>query len=229
MIKLVRYHFLTLIFGNFFSLFAIPVDITLNADNSMNIVIQAENNSSESFFNELRATLSEAFSERGDQLQIGEVVDQKIPALHIRITNIHLIQNSLNFIDYHRAKSFFKEKYYFKMLLNARMFDSKLFSSLKNNQAFTANFNQFFGPDPVFMFQIEFPGRCISSNMKQENNHFFFNADYQTIISRGMLITFESARFIPSVSITMITLLFLLIFILGRYIFSMKFFRRSRS
>ncbi|MEJ2536966.1 MAG: hypothetical protein P8048_07930 [Calditrichia bacterium] len=225
MIKLALNFFLTLILGNFLSLNAIPVDITLNPDNSMNIMILWENPDSAIFFDELRTILTEAISQQEGHLQILKDMDPKIPALHFKISNLQLIQKTVNFIDYHRTKSFFKEKYYFKMLLNTRMFDSELFSSLKSNQTFIDNFNRLFGPHPVFEFRIKFPGRCISTNMLQENNHFFFKTDYQTITTHGTLLTFESSRFIPSVSITMITVLFLLIFILGRYIFSMKIFR----
>lgn len=225
MIKLAYFFFLILICGNFLSLNAIPVDITLNPDNSMNIVILGENTGSEIFLDELRTTFTKAISQQEGHLQILKDMDPKIPALHFKIINLQLIQKTLNFIDYHRAKSFFKEKYYFKMLLNPRMFDSELFLSLKDNQILNDNFYRLGGSDPVFEFRIKFPGRCISTNMVQENNHFFFKADYQTIITRGTLITFESSRFIPSVSVTMITVLFLLIFILGRYIFSMKIIR----
>jgi len=208
---------------------AIPVDITLNPDNSMDIVILSDFENSKSFFNELRSTLSGSLRDQEGYLQILEIVDSDGPVLQIRILNLQQIQNSFNFIDYHRAKSFFKEKYYFKMLLNARMFDSELFTPLKNKKHFLEQFNRLLGPDPIFEFQIEFPGRCTTTNMNRENNHLVFRTDYRTINSRGTLLTFESSRFIPSVSITMIALLFLLILILGRYIFRMKVFRQHRS
>ena len=201
---------------------AISVDMQINRDQSIEIHIWDNEVKSGNLFTELQSFILAAFKNSGCEVEKIESVNYPDPGFNIRIDDVTIMQKVLNFIDYHRSKSFFKEKYYFKLLLNSGMLESDLFIPLKKSRELAKKFDMIFNPNTIVDFQIKFPGKCTFTNMRKINGVYIFQVNYRDIKSRGTLIAFESVRFIPSVSLTVLIILFFLIFLLGRYILSKK-------
>jgi len=208
--------------GSIFNSMAISVDMQINRDQSIEIHIWDNEVKSGNLFTELQSFILAAFKNSGCEVEKIESVNYPDPGFNIRIDDVTIMQKVLNFIDYHRSKSFFKEKYYFKLLLNSGMLESDLFIPLKKSKKLAEEFDQLFNKNTIIDFQIKFPGKCTSTNTRKINGVYIFQVNYWDIKSRGTLIAFESVRFIPSVSLTVLIILFFLIFLLGRYILSKK-------
>ncbi|MEJ2049834.1 MAG: hypothetical protein P8Y60_08350 [Calditrichota bacterium] len=200
----------------------ISVDMQVNRDQSIEIHIWDNEFKSGNIFTELQSFILTAFKNSGCKIKKIESTNYPDPGLNVRIDDVRLLQKVINFVDYHRSKSFFKEKYYFKLLLNSGMLESDLFIPLNKSRELAKEFDMIFNSNTIVDFEIKFPGKCTFTNMKKINGDYIFQVNYRDIKSRGTLITFESVRFIPSVSLTVLIILFFLIFLLARYILSKK-------
>jgi hypothetical protein len=210
----------TWISGLIFNSMAMSVDMQIYQDQSMEIHIWDNEIKSDNFFTDLQSFILTECKNSGCEAKKIKSVKYPDPGLNIRIEDVRLLQKVLNFIDYHRSKSFFKEKYYFRILLNSGMLESDLFIPLKKSKKLAEKFDLMFTKNTIIDFQIKFPGKCTFTNMSKINGDYIFQVNYRDIKSRGTLITFESVRFIPSVYLAVLIILFFLIFLLGRYILS---------
>lgn len=212
--------------GNY-SLVALSIDLELKKDHSLTIVIWAESQSAKIDLKKLQSVINDGFVNSSISSTIIKSPEYIEEGLKIRIRNILSFQDTLNFIDYQYSRSFFKEKYYFRLLLNSRIFQSEFFNIL-NHRKVLEDLLFRLAKDHFFLdIRLKAPGRCVFTNMTTVGDNYIFKTGYQDFRSLGEIIIFQSSRFIPSIYLTIFFLLFLLVFILFMYI--IRRFQNRRS
>lgn len=182
------------------------LDIALRTDHSVCITLQWENEDrtgQQSQIDTLRAVIGRVFPEQIKVSGSGMGHEE----ISVIIPDIRWLQRNLNCLDYRISASFFKEKYYFKLLLNSDIIESAVFRSVLNDDVETEHFIPLFLDIEALQIICHFPGRCLSTNMRKLDGSYFYHSPYSRIMSRGDMVMFESERFIPKVALTILLIL----------------------
>ncbi len=136
--------------------------------------------------------------------------------LQIYLNDVRHLRSICNFVDYHFSKSFFKQKYYMKLLFNEQMFRSKFFQTLRDSGDSQPDYSSLFGGENLLFVCMTFPGRCLNTNMKEDDHGFYYEMSYETILKHGDAVIFDSYRFTPETYLTVLLILAVLAGILIR-------------
>ncbi len=134
---------------------------------------------------------------------------KQYPAIKLDVQNIQDFQDTLNFLDFKYKKSFFKEKYYMKIILNPALLESKFFKVLDDEGVEFSRFDQLLSGYQFLYLHVFFPGRCVATNMNHDGSGYTYRISLQEFNSRGGMVYFQSSHFISLVSITILGVLLL--------------------
>ncbi len=137
------------------------------------------------------------------------------PRLVLRITNIALLQDTLNFFDYSYSRSFYQEKYNLRLILNARLFQSGLFRQLAGQGFSFRRFRPLFGKENL-VFLISLPGHCQETNLERYNDSYYISVPQSLFLAEGKIVYLETAHFFPEIYGTVLLGMLLAVFILVR-------------
>jgi hypothetical protein len=157
----------------------------------------------------------------GNYLQANPLVNaNNYPNDGIKITifDSKFLDNSLNFLDLNKSRSFFNEKYYIKLVLNKEILKSPFFLKLENENSVLLDWITFFNSDSQINLKIKCPGRCIKTTMNKINNSYLQQFNKTDFSLGNIYLTYESIRFFPHVYLTIFAILITLVMVIFKII-----------
>ncbi len=125
------------------------------------------------------------------------------PHFVLRVTNIALLQDTLNFFDYSYSRSFYREKYNLRLTLNARLFQSDFFRQLAARGFSFERFRPLFAKENL-VFLISLPGHCQRTNLERYNHSYYVTLPESLFRQEGKLVYIETAHFFPEIYLTVL-------------------------
>ncbi|GAB4379829.1 MAG: hypothetical protein Kow0042_29570 [Calditrichia bacterium] len=136
--------------------------------------------------------------------------------MRIQVKDFSFLHDPLNCIDFRFDRSFFKHKYYLKILLNPQIFQSKIFSLMADEGMEIGSFQCLLLPHGQLEIWLQFPGECVETNMKLREKEYYYIITYEAFQKYGGNLLYRSARFIPRVYLTVFFLIIILLAIATR-------------
>lgn len=137
--------------------------------------------------------------------------------LHIVVKDIRVFQDTLNFIDFRYTRSFYKEKYSLKLLLNSRIFQSRFFECLKSEDLDENSLNRIFENEKALRVFCTFPGRCTQTNMEKVDGEYTYDMNLREFNKAGGVIIFRSSQFFSEIYWAVFGILIILIGLIARF------------
>jgi hypothetical protein len=142
--------------------------------------------------------------------------------INFEIKNVMTCGEELNFIDYRYSKSFIKEKYYLKILLNSQILDSRIFGIFEVDTIdFDLLYKEFYWYDEIDIY-FKLPGNFVESNLEYTEDSYIDKLTLSEIKKNGRMISIHTARFLPGTYISIYFILVILIFLFIKSIFFNK-------
>lgn len=202
---------------------AVTVDLTVPGDTTLTVTIRlAEMSPSDRKIVLEKASryLAVPFPGR-DRLLTVEPPEENPPQKIVFHLNLRQAPAYLNFIDYDYRKSFFKEKYYLKLIMNPAVFQSRIFKEIGFSDRDKSSLIHYFSGDPDFFMTVALPGKCRETNLRPSPAGYYYRLSPQDFQNKTAVLFIRSSRFIPQVSITiyaiLLTLILALLFPLFRH------------
>ncbi len=137
--------------------------------------------------------------------------------MRISVKDVRVFQDTLNFIDFRYTRSFYKEKYSLKLLLNSRIFQSRFFESLKSKDLDENLLNQIFENEKALRFFCTFPGSCTQTNMQKVDGKYTYDMNLREFNKAGGVIIFRSSQFFSEIYWAVFGILIILICLIARF------------
>lgn len=213
-----RFLFLILLFVVFHSSSrAMTIEISVKGDQSAEIYLWLEKTAGDDEKNALVVLGNSIRLAFPDHISVEHIVYHPVyvnEGLEISVSNLNDIQQKLNFLDYHYSSSFFKQKYYLKLLLNPQMFQSVFFEEITQNGFDKSKWQHLKQPETILEFLLRFPGICSATNLEKNSGGYRYQITRADFMQCGGVIYFESYRFIPRVYLTIFLILLVLTVVL---------------
>ncbi|HFE63844.1 MAG TPA: hypothetical protein ENK14_05435 [Caldithrix sp.] len=181
------------------------IEILVKSDRSAEIYLWLEKTAGEDEKNALIVLGNSIRLAFPDRISVEHIAHHPVyvnEGLKMNIDNLNEIQQKLNFLDFRYSSSFFKQKYYLKLLLNQQMFQSAFFEEIAQNGFDKSKWQHLKPPEAVLEFVVKFPGICSATNLERTAGGYDFKISHADFMQYGGVIYFESYRFIPRVYIT---------------------------
>ncbi len=133
------------------------------------------------------------------------------PALLLSVKDLKILQDSLNCIDFYSSQSFFKRKYYLKLLLNPKLLQSSFFVRLEQEGIDLHFLSELTANDPDMTLMIRMPGKSYRSDVEHTEGYHVVYTSIPNLQRQGRAVTLQSAAFIPSAYVSVFILLLLMV------------------
>ncbi len=198
------------------------LDLDLNSDLSVNAIFwlnQTSNDFSAEQLLKIQNTINQSFPGKIYATAILNDRNYQNIGIQLKANHIEILQDTLNCIDFSATKSFFKEKYYLKLLLNSKIFHSNFFYLLKQQGIGQKLLDRLVKKDDILKININFPGSYRQTYLKSDNDLYIYQSNFHHLARSGDVIELNSSRFLPEVYITVFSALAGLILLFIRFIF----------
>lgn len=129
----------------------------------------------------------------------------------IKGVNEKFLQRNLNFLDFKRRRSFFREKYYLKVIVNREIMNSIFFQKIDERLHGLIDWPGFLKGDSQLNLIVRGPGRCLKTNMDEKNDYYLRQIYLSDFAAGTRFIMFESIRFFQQIYLSIFAILLILV------------------
>ena len=197
-------------------LLAATLKIDVRRDLSLKLTLQLEypaNNRQKENIRLLSRTINRVFPDRIFARMLFREKGDLYDGIILTVQDINVLMDTTNFVDFSFSRSFYKEKYYLKLLFNPGMFYSQFFTLLNQDNVNAGVFESILDRGNYLNILIRLPGKCTRTNMEKLENGYYFKKIYRVRENyHQQYILMSSYRFLPEVYFTLILIIIVLLF-----------------
>jgi len=193
--------------------FASTLEIDVHRDLSVRLLLRLDypaNNSQKEKIRLVSRTINRCFPGRISARVISREAGNLYDGIILDVQDVNILMDTTNFVDFSSSRSFFKEKYYLKLLFNTGVFDSQFFTILKRENINVGIFKNILDRGNYLDIRVRLPGKCVETNMTEEGGYYYriyWNGENH--LQQYILLT--SYRFFPEVYLTILLLILILV------------------
>ncbi len=193
--------------------FASTLEIDVHRDRSVQLLLRLDHPANGGQKEKIRLvshTINRCFPGRISTRVISREEGNLYDGILMNVRDVDILMDTTNFVDFSYRRSFYKEKYYLKLLFNRGVFDSRFFTILKQENINPAVFKNILDRGEYLNVRVRLPGRCTETNMTEKNGEYYYTVYWDGKRSSGQYLLLTSYRFFPEIYLTVLLIILIL-------------------